>query len=226
MIPRLLIACLTLTVVGMTAACASAPAVSTLESADQDRAGADAPDPAPSSLEIPAELIAQAEELGQPDAAWYAVEHGVSVEEAVARLEAQATVGPAEARIASALGAPFAGLWIEHEPEFRVVIASTDPTPPGNAAELTAGIDAPVAWETAEFSLGDLEAVRAVVDPAVRRLDGVDGTYTDVRRNALVIDLLDADPVERALEGLDLPEGAVLLVEVAGLSTLEDGAGE
>ncbi|MDO9333668.1 MAG: hypothetical protein Q7T57_04000 [Dehalococcoidales bacterium] len=55
----------------------------------------------------------------------YAKQHGVTVNEAIHRFELQDLVGDLDAEISSKEVETFAGLWIEHTPEFRVVVLFT-----------------------------------------------------------------------------------------------------
>src|SRR5258708_22490417 len=50
---------------------------------------------------------------------------GISVTEAVARLQDQGAVGSLGARLEQAEADTFAGLWIQQTPEYRVVVAFT-----------------------------------------------------------------------------------------------------
>ncbi len=59
------------------------------------------------------------------DAAAYAAEYGVGVDEAMRRLRLQSAAGELNARLQAAHPETFAGLTIEHQPEFRVVARFT-----------------------------------------------------------------------------------------------------
>ena len=61
----------------------------------------------------------------EQDAQMYAQQFGVSQEEAVTRLTLQDSIGELGAEIESNESATFAGLWIQHKPEYRVVVAFT-----------------------------------------------------------------------------------------------------
>lgn len=58
-----------------------------------------------------------------PDAAAYAEDQGISLEEASRRLNLQDEIGELGAALEANEADTFAGLWIEHEPEYRVVVA-------------------------------------------------------------------------------------------------------
>ena len=59
------------------------------------------------------------------DARAYATEHGVGVDEAIRRLELQQVIGELGAALEEREAATFAGLYIEHKPEYRVVARFT-----------------------------------------------------------------------------------------------------
>lgn len=59
------------------------------------------------------------------DARSYAADVGVDLDEAVRRLQAQRTIGELGAELEANEQPTFGGLWIQHEPEFKVVVAFT-----------------------------------------------------------------------------------------------------
>lgn len=69
--------------------------------------------------------IHEAEALAA-DASWYANRFNVPLEEALRRLELQESIGELNARLSEQQLTTFAGLWIEHEPDFKVVVAFTE----------------------------------------------------------------------------------------------------
>ncbi|MFW5942998.1 MAG: hypothetical protein ACOCXI_14445, partial [Chloroflexota bacterium] len=79
-----------------------------------------APSPSPTALD-PDDPFVQ-------DAQTYAEDQGISLEEAVSRMNVQQALG--ESGLQSALmqneADTFAGLWIEHEPAYRIVVAFTE----------------------------------------------------------------------------------------------------
>lgn len=84
-----------------------------------------------SATEITATVKATATTSSDPfegaiaiDAHWYAERFGVSHEEAVHRLRLQGAIGELDSALRSERRT-FAGLWIEHEPVFQIVVAFT-----------------------------------------------------------------------------------------------------
>jgi hypothetical protein len=62
----------------------------------------------------------------QVEAAEYARQFGVSQEEALRRLHAQEQIGNLNTDLENDHPETFAGLWIQHEPDYRIVIAFTE----------------------------------------------------------------------------------------------------
>ena len=65
------------------------------------------------------------DEASRHDARAYADAQGISEEEAVRRLTAQDDLGNLQERLAAEEADTFGGLWIEHEPTYRIVVAFT-----------------------------------------------------------------------------------------------------
>jgi hypothetical protein len=59
------------------------------------------------------------------DAEWYASDNGVSLDEAIRRLQLQSSVGDLDAQLSEKEQGTFAGLWIQHKPEFRIIAQFT-----------------------------------------------------------------------------------------------------
>lgn len=60
-----------------------------------------------------------------PAAEFYAEKYKVSLEEALYRIKLQPSIGDLNANLETAEAESFAGLWIEHEPSYKVVIQFT-----------------------------------------------------------------------------------------------------
>lgn len=108
-----------------------------------------------------------ADNLIQRDAALYADEYDVSVEEAERRLAAQDALSASLDAARKAAGAQFAGMGIEHDPDYRGVVRIVGSVP-GDAQllEIAAGSPVAVTVESgAKYSYDDLVS-------AQRRLDG------------------------------------------------------
>lgn len=81
------------------------------------------PTATPQPTLIPTEMPPSEVELKQ--AAIYAEQMNVSDQEAIKRLRLQKDVGELKATLLASYTDSFAGIWIEHEPQYRVVVALT-----------------------------------------------------------------------------------------------------
>lgn len=59
------------------------------------------------------------------DAQLFAEQRGIELSEALSRLQSQDDVGTLQVKLAEEQAETFAGLWIEHEPTYRIVVAFT-----------------------------------------------------------------------------------------------------
>lgn len=124
------------------------------------------------------------------DARSYADEFGVSEEEALRRLRAQEQVSHVTDLLRRATQHRFAGLWIEHQPEFRLIVrlVGDKPVPPGliNAVRRS---PIPVFFRTgaAATQVKVLEKVRSSVPWLLTELPDMAGTDMDVRTGEVVL---------------------------------------
>ena len=101
----------------------------------------------------------------EQDAQMYAQQFGVSQEEAVTRLTLQDSIGELGAEIESNESATFAGLWIQHKPEYRVVVAFTKDGEATIAKYVQGGALAElIEVRTADATLRELEKAQRDVD--------------------------------------------------------------
>ena len=98
------------------AACGQEPETETEQDADGPTAETVSPAPETTTPVSDALLM---------DARHYAADFGVDVDEAVRRLTAQGGIGQLGAELESNESSTFGGLWIQHEPEYKVVVAFT-----------------------------------------------------------------------------------------------------
>lgn len=126
------------------------------------------------------------------DARAYAAEFNVNVREARRRLRAQNQMSGITDLLRRGSGKRFAGLWIEHQPQFRLVVSLVGKrrAPAGLVAALaSSGTPMPVFFQTgAAASQADLLAVvRSSVPDFLAALPGLAGTDVDVRTGAIVL---------------------------------------
>lgn len=124
------------------------------------------------------------------DARSYAREFGVPLAEAARRLGLQARLGDVISQLQAVSGDRFAGAWIEHRPQFRVVLRVTDaPNGLTGVQNIARRAPAPVVIRTgaAESLARTLERNR-VAGPALRHLlPTLAGTEVDVRTGQVVV---------------------------------------
>lgn len=156
------------------------------------------------------------------DAQLYADDFGVPVTEAVRRLELQQLVTGLNEKFQTREQGRFAGLRIEHTPQFRIVASFTS-DPAGAVLRQTVGspLAALVITEPAEFTLQTLlsnqeNVVQAALDIGLRVEAGL-----NIEENRVELYTTDEPAVRSAVDGgrLTLPE-SVVVVEVDALSTL------
>ena len=156
-------------------------------------------------------LFAQSEALVQ-DATAYAAEYGVSVDEGIRRLELQRLVSDLDGALTKEEAASFAGLWIQHKPEYRVIVRFTNRAAEARLKARVAGgpLEKLIETRGARWSLADLEKrqqdVRGLARKAEMRLE----SEVNVFENKLEIYTLDPQKLSARLAaaGAHLPEGA------------------
>lgn len=160
------------------------------------------------------------------DAASYADDYGVSVDEAKRRLGLQAEAGELGAALTSGEASTFGGLWIVHTPQYAVKVAFTEDGETAlegyNISEALAGVIDVMAVDTTLEALltAQSDAAAAVASTGVDAESGV-----MVQENVVDVFTLDKVALERALDSA----GAVLpaksrVREVSALSTPAHGS--
>lgn len=170
-----------------------------------DRLPSDAAVPAPAS-EARAEAVVDGV---QQDAAVYAQDFGVSLQEGARRLQLQEAVGLLNARLTEEQAATFAGLSIEHTPEFHVVARFTRGGEATIRPYLSPALAAVVRVEPARFTLQQLErrleaGYNRVRGAGIQAAGGV-----DVRANRAEVHVLRGRAA--AARGLLGAEGAAVV---------------
>ncbi len=156
------------------------------------------------------------------DAAIYAKYHGVTVNEAIRRFELQDAAGELDAELSSKEVETFAGLWIEHTPEFRIVVLFTrdaeETIRPYLQKELTDIVEVRIA----EKPLIDLQNVQAEVSSSLKNLGIPVDSESNVYENRVKVYVVDRVQLDDALQNgrLILPD-YIDVITVESLGTLE-----
>ncbi len=171
------------------------------------------------SLNAMSSVLTEDEALAQ-DAKFYAEDQGITVDEAIERLKLQEPIGELSSKLEAEESATFAGLWIQHQPEYRVVVSFT------NCGEDTIRKyveDGPLAnlveVRTAEVSLTELkEKQRDAMNTASKLGIAVDADI-NVFKNQVELYTTDYTKFDTTLEltGTRLPNN-VKFIEVSELS--------
>lgn len=166
-----------------------------------------APQPPPTATLLPNDPLRQ-------DAAAIAGDLGITPDEALRRLQLQDEIGDLDARLAAGHPDTFAGLWIQHEPVYRIVVAFTRD---GEATirPYVAGtlLEPEIEVRTATATLEELQAAQAA---ARRQLDAIGLTFdSGINLPANQVELYVTDRAlfaQRMAEaGLTLPAHVVVV---------------
>lgn len=155
------------------------------------------------------------------DAASYADQHRVGLDEAVRRLQLQREVGELDAALSQGERDTFAGLWIEHKPEYKVIVRFTDQSSEERLKSRVAGtsLEGLVEMRPAALSLVQLGERRAAARQLIRQLRFAVDTDINVRENRAEIHSDRPQQLRAALAAARarLPE-RVEIIPVTGLS--------
>ncbi len=168
-----------------------------------------APTPTPSPIS-PASTPVVSEALLQ-DARHYAADMGVDLAEAVRRLQAQRTIGELGADLEANEQPTFGGLWIQHKPEYKVVVAFTrdgeETIRPYIQGTSLAGM---VEVREVEATLSELREAQRDAGAILKRLGIRASSGIDITNNVVQLYLSEADEEELDAglkkSGLKLPD--------------------
>jgi hypothetical protein len=124
------------------------------------------------------------------DAAQYAAQQGISVEEAMERLAMQDGIGTLQARLESDEAAIYAGLWIHHAPAYRVVVAFTE----GGAETIQPYIEGQpyaslIELRTHRYTLQELAAAQQEASAIAEQLGLAVSSRVDVENNQVELSI-------------------------------------
>lgn len=141
-----------------------------------------------------------ASEARLADAQIYAKHMGVSVDEAARRFDLQDAAGNLDAELSRKESATFAGLWVQHTPDFRVVVRVTH-----NGADVLApyvqraGLVGWVDVRPADATLVALQKAQSEAMEAVRRAGLEVESEINVYENRVQLYVIDRVGLEAAL---------------------------
>ena len=157
------------------------------------------------------------------EAEGYAAHHGVSLDEAQNRFALQKLAGDLNATLSAREGQTFGGLWIEHTPEFRVVVQftrdaqeTTDRYVQSN--ELTGVLEV----RTAALSLNDLQEAQSTAMEAISGESIPAESGIDIKTGRIQVYVAERGRLDSAIQRDDVSlPGTVDLITVPELSHLE-----
>ncbi len=150
-----------------------------------------------------------------PGAVMYANRFDVSLAEANERLARQSVIGTLGAQLANSFPESFAGLWIENAPTYRVVVATTS-SDLADIREMTeeSGVAQYVVLRHADYSLVELDAKRAAIQPLVEAIGFAD---VDIPANGLTVDVTHPLNLADAARAVGLPQDRITVRSAAAL---------
>jgi hypothetical protein len=134
------------------------------------------------------------------DAKIYASNMGVSLDEAVSRFKLQSIAGDLDAELSVKEAETFAGLWLEHTPEFRLVVQFTRDGEQTLKSYLPEELTGITEVRTAKVSLANLEEIQKEVTAAVRGLGIAVESQVNVFENQVELFLVDRRQFDEALQ--------------------------
>ncbi|NJC98085.1 MAG: hypothetical protein FIB03_17415 [Anaerolineae bacterium] len=130
------------------------------------------------------------------DAEIYAKNQGVSVEEALYRFHVQDVAGELDAKLSENEAETFAGLWIEHTPEFKIVVLFTQDGEKTIESYLTEELNDIAEVRSARLSLEKLQDVQKDTVASIWDLKIPVQSEINVYENNVKIFVTEADKVD------------------------------
>lgn len=149
----------------------------------------------------------------------YAKFHNMTLEEAARRTNLQILIGQLDAWLTEYEKATFAGLWIEHSPDFRVVIVFTDRGNETIKRHLPPELKDIVEVRGAETSLAELRSIQENTGKDLEKLSIDSQSQVDVFQNRVIFFVVDRERFDTAIRdgGLVLsPKVDVVTVKTLG----------
>lgn len=159
-------------------------------------------------------LLTQNEDPLVQDAKSYVANYGVSLQEALRRLKLQDQIGKLDRSLMVKEEDTYAGLWIQHEPQYKVIARFTqngqqtiEPYVRGGALEDLIEV------RQADATLDDLEVAQDKLVERVNSLEVPTQSGIDVIRNRAYVNVKDKSRLATALQKRDkrLPEQAAVV---------------
>ncbi len=157
------------------------------------------------------------------DAAEYAKDQQVSLDEAVRRLELQDDIGKFEKKLAANEPDTFGGLWIQHKPAYKVIVNMTSGTEKIASYAQDTAFAREIEVHKVATSLKQLETHQRLIVNTLEALKLKSESSTNVYTNQVELDVLNLDQLTaglRTLGKLSILEG-VLATRVESFASPE-----
>ena len=145
----------------------------------------------------------------QRDAKAYAEAHDVPLDEAIRRLRQQDPVGELNAVLQEQEAGVFGGLWIQHEPEYKVIVLVTDDQRRIRRRYVQGGpLEEMVEIRQAETTLEELHTIQQETMGILEEIDSRAKTAIDVKRDCVSLFVADPESLQAELDaaGVKLPD--------------------
>ena len=150
------------------------------------------------------------------DAAAYAADQGIPVEEAARRLSLQPLIGDLQGQLAENEKGAFGGLWIQHEPEYRVVVQVTQDARRIFRRYVKGSVlEDVVEMRAVKATLAELEQAQAATMKLLSEVGSAADTGLSIQDNCVAVYVADEAALDAKLTAADasLP-GTVCVVPV------------
>jgi hypothetical protein len=146
----------------------------------------------------------------------YAGHYVVTSEEALRRFDIADAIGGLGSELETAEPETFAGLWIQHEPTFCIVIAFTRDGEAAVEKYVTEDIKDYVEVRTLKYSYSELKKVQGEVITSLRDLNIPFGGGIDIINNRVDIDVTDRTEIDNAIK-----DGRLIIPECVQINIVE-----
>ncbi len=154
-----------------------------------------------------------------PEMEIYAEYYGIPVDETLRRFEIQDAFAGLDTELSIKEPETFAGLYIQHEPEFRIVALFTRDGEAIMKPYIPDGMAEYVEVRTVEVSYRELQNAQSEVSSAISNQGIPADSYIDIKENNVKFNVVDLTPVNKAIDkGLLTVPDYVVFIEVEGLA--------
>ena len=153
------------------------------------------------------------------DAKQYASIHNVSLEEALYRLGLQDAIGKLDEDLLLNESGVYAGLWVQHQPEYRIIIQLSSNKENTILRYIDKSIVELIEVDFVPLTLVELLEVQNETLSSIRKLGILAESGLSIPKNKIELYILKRDSLSLANSNVEIPD-SVQIIEVDELSTL------